>query len=103
MSEAEAADRVAELRQRIGIDRTEPERPWVWYPAHGQARHVEFLQQRLAVWGFYDVESGDSPGVFDRATEASVRAFQAARGLSVDAVVSPNVWAELAYDPKGGA
>lgn len=100
MSVQEPGEEMAQIAARLGLDQSAGKpRPWVWYPGIGQETHVEYLQERLAAWGVYNPKKGDPPGFFDRATEAAVRAFQAKRGLRQDAVVSPEVWEELARDP----
>ncbi|HEX6312158.1 MAG TPA: peptidoglycan-binding protein, partial [Acidimicrobiia bacterium] len=54
---------------------------------------VRDLQQRLAALG-HD-STADEPGEFGDATEAAVRAFQAARGLDVDGICGRHTWAGL--------
>jgi len=60
-------------------------------------RNVRNLQYFLAVVGeFYDtVPQIEITGVYDSATEAAVRAFQAAYGLPVDGIVGIDTWQDL--------
>jgi hypothetical protein len=60
---------------------------------------VRSLQQALATAEFY---RGTIDGRFGGQTYASVRAFQAARGLPVDGVVGPQTWDALLGAPSGG-
>jgi N-acetylmuramoyl-L-alanine amidase len=59
--------------------------------ARGEA--VRDLQRRLGALGY--ATSGDEPGRFDDATEAAIRAFQAARGLRVDGRCGNQTWSSL--------
>jgi murein L,D-transpeptidase YcbB/YkuD len=59
---------------------------------------VREIQQRLADLGAKN-SAGTAPlvvdGDFSRATDAAVRAFQSAAGLTVDGIVGPKSWAAL--------
>ena len=57
---------------------------------------VKELQQKLNALG-YNAEPAD--GIFGVKTEAAVRAFQKANGLSVDGIVGKNTWAALQAQP----
>lgn len=59
-------------------------------------RRVTQLQRRLADLGFY---SGAIDGDFGERTEASVRRFQAARGLTVDGIVGGGTQSALDQPP----
>lgn len=59
---------------------------------------VRSIQQALATDGCY---AGSIDGIYGGGTEAAVRQFQAARGLSVDGMVGPNTWAALFPDGQG--
>jgi N-acetylmuramoyl-L-alanine amidase len=54
---------------------------------------VKDLQHRLAALGF-DV-ADDEPGIFGPSTEATVRSFQASRGIRVDGECGRQTWAAL--------
>lgn len=62
----------------------------------GQA--VQTLQEKLSSLGFY---SGPVNGVFDQKTEASVIAFQKAKGLAVDGIVGPQTRSKLSSATGG--
>lgn len=53
---------------------------------------VSQLQQELATLGYY---KGAIDGGYGESTQAAVRAFQADKGLVVDAIVGPSTWDAL--------
>jgi hypothetical protein len=53
---------------------------------------VMTLQSRLKTLGF---DPGPIDGIFGSGTDTAVRAFQRARGISVDGIVGPQTWATL--------
>lgn len=53
---------------------------------------VEDIERRLEALGY---ACGGDPSVFDRDTEAGVRAFQQQRGLIADGIVGPETWQAL--------
>jgi peptidoglycan hydrolase-like protein with peptidoglycan-binding domain len=57
-----------------------------------QGKAVADLQQALADRGF---DVGEVDGIFGPLTEAGVRAFQEAQGLTADGVVGPATWSAL--------
>lgn len=61
---------------------------------------VQALQQRLSDLGF---DPNGTDGNFGPGTEKAVRAFQEAKGLSVDGKVGPNTMAALQADTGGEA
>ena len=65
--------------------------PVLRYGARGPA--VELVQRRLKEAGF---PPGRIDGLFGRATEAALVAFQRAGGLLADGVVGPVTWSRLA-------
>ncbi len=56
------------------------------------------LQRTLKAAGF---DPGRLDGTFGQNTEKAVRAYQSARGLSVDGVVGTRTWGSLAQTPTG--
>ncbi|MEC4986066.1 MAG: peptidoglycan-binding protein [Oscillatoria sp. PMC 1068.18] len=60
---------------------------------------IQTLQQKLAQAKFYD---GEINGIFDTQTEAAVRRFQQAQGLTVDGLVGPRTIAALPQLAVGG-
>jgi GH24 family phage-related lysozyme (muramidase) len=67
---------------------------------HQSGPAVKALQRRLAALGF---DPNGIDGVFGAGTDAAVRAFQAARGLTVDGIVGPATQAALNQDSNGKA
>lgn len=61
---------------------------------------VWLVQQRLADLGYSQV--GVIDGIFGRATDAAVRAFQQQQRLEVDGIVGPQTWASLFNTPTSG-
>lgn len=53
---------------------------------------TRLLQERLNAWGY---NCGTVDGIFGRNTANAVRAFQRAKGLSVDGIVGQNTWRKL--------
>lgn len=53
---------------------------------------VEDVERRLEALGY---ACGGDPSVFDRDTEAGVRAFQQQRGLIADGIIGPETWQAL--------
>lgn len=60
---------------------------------------VKKIQQRLANWGYY---SGSIDGVYGSKTEAAVRKFQKANGLTADGVAGPVTLAAIGL-PAGSS
>lgn len=69
-----------------------PVRPMLSQGDNGPA--VVELQTRLLAFG-YDLGEWGADGDFGPATDAAVRAFQAAQGFYIDGVVGPETWAGL--------
>jgi len=59
---------------------------------------VRALQQRLNTLGF---NAGTADGSFGPKTEAAVKAFQRAKGLTADGVVGPKTWDKLGIKVSG--
>ncbi|HZW83178.1 MAG TPA: peptidoglycan-binding protein [Candidatus Deferrimicrobium sp.] len=57
-----------------------------------QGRHVTMMQGRLKMLGYY---SGNADGLFGKQTEAAVKAFQSANGLTPDGIVGPKTMMAL--------
>ena len=57
-----------------------------------QGEDVRELQNALNAWGY---NCGTADGIFGKATESAVKAFQKANGLTVDGVVGRATWAAL--------
>ncbi len=58
-----------------------------------QGADVKTLQTFLIAWG---CEPGTPDGIFGKQTDAALRAFQRAQGLTVDGVCGPATWTALA-------
>lgn len=61
--------------------------------------NVRRLQQALTAWGF---DAGRIDGRFGSRTEAAVRAFQEAAGLTVDGKVGEQTWNALLHPTSAG-
>lgn len=57
-----------------------------------QGEDVRSMQLALVAYGY---NPGECDGIFGKKTEAAVRAFQKAQGLSVDGICGPKTWAAL--------
>ena len=57
-----------------------------------QGDDVKTMQVFLVSWGF---EPGNPDGIFGKNTEAALKAFQKAQGLTVDGVCGPATWTAL--------
>jgi len=75
----------------VGRPRFNPPNATLYEGARGQ--HVTTLQNRLKELGF---NPGAADGIFGPRTEAAVKAFQRAAGITVDGIVGPRTWAALA-------
>ena len=62
-----------------------------------QSDDVRRVQEILAEGGYY---TGPIDGVFGPDSEAAVRAYQEAHGLTVDGVVGPETWGNMHGDPQ---
>ena len=76
----------------------------VYLRAGDEGPDISILQLKLRTAGFLD--PGYTDGVFDRATNAAVLAFQGQYGLVVDGIVGPETQraltaAALSVDPDG--
>lgn len=60
-----------------------------------QGEDVRQLQISLVSWGY---DPGEPDGIFGKKTEAAVKAFQKAQGLTADGVCGPKTWAALTED-----
>jgi peptidoglycan hydrolase-like protein with peptidoglycan-binding domain len=57
---------------------------------------VKIVQNVLKMNGFY---KGSVDGIFGPITEAAVKKFQTAKGLSADGIVGPKTWYALSKLP----
>lgn len=57
-----------------------------------QGEDVRSMQLALVAYGY---NPGEADGVFGKRTEAAVRAFQKAQGLTADGICGPKTWAAL--------
>lgn len=62
-----------------------------------QGACVKLAQQRLQIHGF---NPGPIDGMFGPQTEAAVKSFQRAKGLSVDGVIGSKTWSALMQQPS---
>jgi peptidoglycan hydrolase-like protein with peptidoglycan-binding domain len=67
------------------------------YGSRGE--EVRQIQTKLKDAGYY---TGDVNGIFDKATETAVKAFQAASGLKQDGIVGSATWQALTGTYMGG-
>lgn len=89
----------AEMAKRPAAQMTAPpvrvlDRTWLMLQRGAQGPSVEMLQKAL------NLKAGaklDADGGFGNKTEEAVRAFQKAKGLSVDGKVGPATWAALGF------
>ena len=70
----------------------EPSFPTIRNGSRGE--YVTLAQTKLIQQG-YDVGPKGADGIFGKATEGAVRAFQADHGLKVDGIIGPASWAAL--------
>lgn len=79
-----------ELFEFETLDLETPAQPVLRMGSSGSA--VRDLQQRLLQAGY---NPGPIDGIFGSQTDRAVRAYQQARGLSIDGIVGPQTWAAL--------
>src|SRR5665647_729887 len=73
--------------------------PWPLVRAGDQGHPVPTLQYLLRARG----HSAAVDGIFGPLTDAAVRAFQQAKGLSVDGIVGPHTWGALIIVVRQGS
>lgn len=69
--------------------------PLAWYEQKNGMRkgdHVQYLQELLNKHGY---NTGHADGIFGETTDKAVRAFQNAKGITVDGIVGEATWAKL--------
>ena len=83
----------------IGLLQTAPEAGAESYKKGASGETVKKLQQRLSDWGYY---AGAVDGVYGSGTEAAVKKFQKANGLTPDGVAGPATLAAIGL-PSGAS